>query len=270
LNKIKQEHRTGTKAGNTKFKKIIICPHYNNLISRNNDNYAPEVIDFTRQLVKMTFERDIKYEVQNDNPVGTGPVWGLDFCEIVGLNESNIGKPNFSYLCEPYELDVNSYVVLNTKARGLDNSLWDKNKQSFVEALKSISTKYNIVFLGDRDVDLDTNSEYRNWPHLVFCIYNDLKHLINGNQFIDKTQSRIMQFPNMERFRKDCYLVQKSFGVIQLGIGGSFITSLGVNKNCHCLLNPSDVITGRMAIHLCKYDRYYMDFGSFINGVRNL
>ena len=253
----------------SRYHKIKFYVHYNNLICRNNNEGAPVAVEFTRNLVDLCFGRDARY-LQVDQPLATGPICNQNFCKLLDIPSTSFAKPDWNFLCDNSSVSEKNYVIVHTKARGVVAKNWHDHKQEFVNALTKISERHTVIFMGDRSIDFNKNVEYRNFTQCVYCIYDHIKNIIDGNKFLNMTRDNVMDQPNFKNYRRDCTYIKNAHAVIQLGIGGSFVTSVGLTSNCYSLLDRSDTLVPDVVLPLCKGNKYNFDFLNFCKEIHTI
>lgn len=216
-----------------RFQKIKIKIDYNVLYHyRNNNMFSQKLYDFTKKLSEKIFKDDRFILVDESLP--TGSILTHDYPLLLNVEF----KPkDLSFILDgTFFTEIkNKYVVLNTKIREYDQKLSDKNIQYLINYLNKYDGK--IVLMGDRVVDHSKNTEYASYKDMVYSIYYKIIQKLDSNKIIDFTQDFLMHEPNIDKFMQEYNLVKRANEVIQIGFSGSYLLSMGLNKNtkvvCH-------------------------------------
>jgi hypothetical protein len=96
--------------------------------------------------------------------------------------------------------------------------------------------------MGDRIVDHNKNTEYKQYKNLVYSIYYQLIEKLDKTKVIDLTQEYLMHEPNIDKFIYEYNLVKYANEVIQIGFSGSYLLSLGLNKNVKVVCNQNNFV----------------------------
>lgn len=133
----------------------------------------------------------------------------------------------FLGICHPLQIKE-PYIVITTKVRDFSHSKYLKTKDIFINILKSLSTKYKIVVIGEKLIE-DT---IENRELSIFSIYKDIvQNIENVIDLTEETISSKENPPKLDKIRKDCDLMNKANCVITLGDGGNVVLALSVAKN---------------------------------------
>lgn len=149
-------------------------------------------------------------------------------------------KPSLvTYLCDsqyvlPNGLLEDNYIVITTKVRALDISLYEQLvKSGFWNNVKLLSNKYKLVVIGEREIG--ENKEYKNISRSVYSVYDDIVKHIGKDNIIDLTIPELGKTsPSIDNIKVDCSIMNKASYVITIGIGGNFVLSTSVAKNTIC------------------------------------
>jgi len=218
-----------------RFEKVRIKVDYATLYHyRNNNQYSPSLHNFTESLAKRVFQ-DSRFEL-TDESLGTG---SLDTHDYPKLLDVEFKPKDLSFILDkefvkPYE----KYVVLNVKIREYDRSLNDQYISSLIAYLNSFDGK--VILMGDRSIDYNKNTEYNSYKHLVYSIYYQIIHQLDKNKLIDLTQEHLMHEPDINKFLYEYNLVKHADEVIQIGFSGSYLLSMGLNKNVKVICNTDN------------------------------
>lgn len=134
-------------------------------------------------------------------------------------------------LCKGTPLNVGDYLVITTKVRSLTNKGFDKNifeskKNQFLGALKTLSSKYKLVILGEKKVEL--RREYDHIKDNVFSLYDDYIQLPN---VLDLTVPALGETAaNMSQVCQDCMIMSQARATITFGHGGNTMMSIATSK----------------------------------------
>jgi len=120
------------------------------------------------------------------------------------------------------------YVVLNTKARYYNRSLFNNDKDIFFKELNSLGCK--VLLLGEREVEY--NTEYKVWgSDEIYSIYTEAKMLIDKRLLIDKTIPKLgLTTPSIDNIFDDMILSYQAKACINIGVGGFFCMSIFSRK----------------------------------------
>jgi len=120
------------------------------------------------------------------------------------------------------------YLVLSTKSRYYERSLFEAQKLSFFSKINSFGMK--IVLLGEREVEY--NAEYTVWgDSQVYSIYNDAVNLVDSKLLIDMTVPKLgLTTPSVDNLFSDMLIAYHSVACINIGVGGFFCMSIFSGK----------------------------------------
>lgn len=188
-------------------------------VYKNNHKYA----DFSYELMKKVFDKKI-----NINKEGKYKLIAM----TDGLNPNIIPTlPRFlKQLSGEQKPLTGNYIVITTKVRQLNKNIYNNVKSQFLDTIKELSNKYNIVILGEREVEI--NYEYSQYNNKnIYSIYNDIKSNIKNN-VIDLTIPKLgIQIPTFDKLEKDCAIMGGARSVITFGCGGNFALALSTAQN---------------------------------------
>lgn len=149
---------------------------------------------------------------------------------IKELNNKPV-KPNFDCLCIGKSLDIKKYVVFTTKMRQFPRNIFEQNKDKIAIAFKKLAKKYNVVILGEREVERTKEYEAECNRNQVFGIYDYLIETFKDEKIIDLTIPALGIIPsNLSQFQQDCLIMKEAEAVVTFGIGGNFWMSASVAK----------------------------------------
>lgn len=138
-------------------------------------------------------------------------------------------KPELGYLlCKGSSLNIGEYIVMGTKRRYFARSHFDALSPSLWGALKSLSARYKIVVMGEREVEM--NAEYlHHTSQYIYGIYDDIKRNVPADRLIDLTIPSLgITSPNLTQLQQDCLIMRNAKFVITIGIGGNFAMATSV------------------------------------------
>jgi len=204
---------------------------------RNENKYSEYLHKFTQELANRIF-KDPRFELIDD-ALDTGSICTNDYPSLLDvkfkpkdlsfiIEDKNFQKPNYNY------------IVINVKIREYDKELNDQNIQYLINYLNRYDGK--IILMGDRIVDHNKNTEYKGYKHLVYSIYYQLIEKLDKTKVIDLTQEYLMHEPNIDKFIYEYNLVKYANEVIQIGFSGSYVLSLGLNKNVKVVCNQNNFV----------------------------
>ena len=204
---------------------------------RNGNQYSEKLYKFTEALSKRVFQ-DPRFEL-TDEVLDTGSISTHDYSKLLNVefkpkdlsfivDDKNFQKPNYNY------------VVINVKIREYDRLLNDANIEYLIKYLNSYDGK--IILMGDKTVDYNKNTEYNSYKHWVYSIYYQLIDKLNKDKVIDLTQEYLMHEPDIDKFIHEYNLVKHANEVIQIGFSGSYLLSLGLNKNVKVIYSSTNFI----------------------------
>lgn len=197
-------------------------------------------INFNKNIIK-SVGRDLEY-CQFLDEIGqlffTEAPYSLDdtthtFCEYIRLymdNKISPCKPELGHLlCKGVSLQIDGeYIVLTTKTRYFSRDIFDRHAQELWNTIKSLSKKYKIVILGEREVQMNIEYQYHGDKY-IYSIYDDIKKNVDHNQLIDLTIPALgITSPTLSKIQQDCLIMKEAKFVITLGIGGNFCMATAV------------------------------------------
>lgn len=142
-------------------------------------------------------------------------------------------KPELAHiLCKGTSLNLEEpYIVINTKVRYMLQSALDTKIREFWALLNELSTKYKIVILGEREIEINPEYQVHNSNGVyIFSLYTHiLNNLTNHNRLLDLSIPALgITSPNLQHLQQDCLIMKEAKFVIQFGVGGSFCLSTAV------------------------------------------
>jgi hypothetical protein len=134
-------------------------------------------------------------------------------------------KAEMGYLlCDGYSLNLEEeYIVITTKARQLNKSIFFSKSPQLWNVLYKLSQKYKIVILGERLVEI--RKEYGDGA-AVFSIYEQIIVNLPNDRILDLTVPALGEtVADLKDIRQDCLIMKEAKFVITLGVGGNFCMS---------------------------------------------
>lgn len=138
-----------------------------------------------------------------------------------------------------WDFHIKDYVVLVTKARGIEIQFFNAIKESLFETLNSIGLP--IVLLGDKELPKTREYVLLSKYKSVFSFYKDSIDRINNNLVVDKTFENLME-PNIHDIITDYRYMANARKVIALGGGGLVSLAAGIG-NLHLLYRMDPAAT---------------------------
>ena len=204
------------------------------------DQFSSIKLTPARHIIK-DFGRDASYNQFVDD-IGrlffSDPPYYFDagqypFCEFDAIY-SNYGltpyKPKLGHLlCAGTSLNLDEeYIVITTKVRYVAKSNFQCHSVEFWNTIQSLSSKYKIVVIGEREVE--TNDEYAiHTSQHIYSIYNDIINNVPNYRVVDLTIPALgISSPNLTQLQQDCLIMKEAKFVITFGVGGNFCLSTAV------------------------------------------
>ncbi len=131
-------------------------------------------------------------------------------------------------LCKNNTNTYGEYVTVFTKVRELSQSQF--NLKEFLDTLKTVSARYKILILGEKEVEY--NPEY---THLtkdgVYSLYQDYISALPADRIIDLTVPKLgITPPDITKLLNDCSIMNQAKHNIVLGIGGNFSLAISIGN----------------------------------------
>lgn len=215
--------------------------------------------DFNTKLAAAIFSQAPYFYIPN--PTSILPFYPNERI-IRELNNKPV-KPDLNNLCVGKSLDIKNYIVITTKVREFPNVVFEQFKDKITPALQNLTKKYNVVILGEREVQktIEYNAEVNR--HRVFGIYDYLKNILP--EAVDLTVPALgittSPFP---QFQQDCLIFKEAEAVITFGTGGNFWISAGIAKHTIGLRADTELdrlsITSYPDVSLTKDVDQFVDF----------
>lgn len=191
------------------YSDIRICPDYNLLKQYRAGTI--ECINFTRDFAKLIFN--------------TYPYNVIDHLDLFYLNPEEISnkfsvKTKFvdlsDKLCGTSNLNIDNYIVINTKVRDFSQRSFHVLKPKLTKILSSTNKK--IVLMGERKLGTNLEAKHNN----IYTIYDFLKPFCH----IDLTEEVLLDYPNINKLRTDLAIMRDAKCVINFGVSGTVILSM--------------------------------------------
>jgi hypothetical protein len=140
-------------------------------------------------------------------------------------------KPNIDCLCVGESLKINKYLVFTTKIRHITKSDFENIKPKLTPTLKKLSQHYQMVILGEREVERTREYDAECNKNQVYGIYDYLKETITENLVDLSIPALGITCSEMKQLQQDCLIMREAFAVITFGIGGNFwISTCAANQ----------------------------------------
>jgi len=238
------------------YEKIHIFPCWEIITSYRNNrhDYRQFVLDFA----KLIFT-DEKYVIHAENSTKCSDV----------KHVTELGIPcrvprAQNLLCDSNHYLSKPYIVIPTKIRGCNRSTYNMLKDRFYEALNRVSDRYDIVILGEREVQM--NAEYVHLGNnLIYGIYNDIVSCVK--KIVDLSIPKLgIDIPDLNNLRKDCSIMRDARSVITFGNSGGFSLSSAVIN--HQISYRDDLDTWIYHLYLQQQEIVTCtDVNTFINAI---
>lgn len=132
-------------------------------------------------------------------------------------------------LCKGTPLDIGEYIVITTKVRWAHRRTINPWINEFWNIMRSLATKYKIVILGERIVEM--RKEYGTDTDDIFSIYNEILHNIPADRILDLTLPALGEtVSDLTQIQQDCLIMRDAKFVVTMGVGGNFCMSTSVGK----------------------------------------
>jgi hypothetical protein len=119
------------------------------------------------------------------------------------------------------------YLVLHTKVRALDRTLYLAVRDEFLDLLVRLSQRYTLVLLGERE--LEPHADYqRLGSDFIYSIYRDL---VTRLPLQDRTFAGFGSPPDrLAQLQHDCCVMRDAALSIHMGMGGAFCLAAAVGR----------------------------------------
>lgn len=202
------------------YKEIRFGFHRDLIVKYNKD---PSYNDFINELGELLFGEP-PYVIKD----GYYPYQRLE--HISTSHRLHPRKPDLAHLlCKGTPLNLDKpYIVINTKVRQVPKKLLEDNISEFWNILNTLSDKYTIVILGEREIEM--NKEYQVYTsEYIFSLHDYITNNIPSDRLLDLTVPALgITAPNMQNMQQDCLIMNQAELVINIGIGGGFCLATAV------------------------------------------
>jgi hypothetical protein len=132
-------------------------------------------------------------------------------------------------LCKGTSLNIGDYIVITTKARQLDKKAFFGPSIRMWDVLRKLSTKYKIVVLGEREVEM--RKEYDVYENQIFGIYDQIIANLPAERIVDLTVPALGEtVSDLKQIQQDCLIMNEAKFTVTLGVGGNFCMATSVSK----------------------------------------
>lgn len=133
-------------------------------------------------------------------------------------------------LCKGTSLNLGeAYIVITTKIRYIKKTFFYPHSIELWNVLRKLSTKYKIVILGEREVEM--RKEYLSSRDSIFGIYDQIIANLPADRLVDLTVPALGEtVTNLEQIQQDCLIMKEAKFVITLGVGGNFCMATSVSN----------------------------------------
>jgi hypothetical protein len=141
-------------------------------------------------------------------------------------------KPSYkNLLCKGTSLNLNEeYIVLTTKLRYFEKSVFYKLSTKLWSILRELSKKYKIVVLGERVVEM-CQDYIDHGANQIYGIYEQIIANLPSDRIIDLTIPALgISSPNLLQIQQDCLIMNEAKFVITLGVGGNFCMAMATSN----------------------------------------
>jgi len=124
-------------------------------------------------------------------------------------------------LAKGISLNLNEeYIVITTKLRQVDKNIFYPNSIELWKILRKLSSKYRIVILGEKYVEM--RKEYISYKIPIFGIYEQIIANLPSERILDLTVPALGEtVSDLKQIQQDCLIMKEAKFVVTLGIGGN-------------------------------------------------
>ncbi|SRR6266403_875684 len=222
----------------------------------------PKIVDFSYEFLKTVYHEHgfsiSKSPTLHENPLNWSDLRNRKVPESI---------IDLSSVLAPYEVQYSNYICINTKIRDLHHDKFLKLLPFFKTVLNELSLKYNIILMGEKEVE--KTIEYNKLPNLVYSMYPYIKDIKCIDLTVDKlgnTES------NLEKLKYDASLMRSAVCTINVGAGGNLSISSSVGKSINYMENVVYFNHNFLDFkdNVYKNCSVYTNFDKFLQGLRNL
>lgn len=198
---------------------------HNKKVMENYRDNDPKYWEFLDEIGSLIFsEKPYIFDKQDYKSYAPVDYYNL----ISDPNTSKDSKPNLDYLCQGQSLNINKeYIVITTKVRVLPNNVLFPLMDQFYSTIKPLCTKYQIVILGEREVEI--SKEYAMFPQSIYGLYDNIVNNLSKDIILDLTIPSLgITTPSIKQIRQDLLIMKEAKFVVVFGIGGNFCMSSAV------------------------------------------
>jgi hypothetical protein len=123
-------------------------------------------------------------------------------------------------LCKGESLNIGHYIVMTTKVRHVEKKQFMPLSIQLWKVLQELSSKYKIVVLGEREVEM--RKEYEMFKSNIFGLYDQIIANLPPNRIVDLTVPALGEtVADLSKIQQDCLIMRDAQFVITIGIGGN-------------------------------------------------
>lgn len=124
-------------------------------------------------------------------------------------------------LCKGDSLNLGEeYLVITTKLRHVHKNFFYPRSIELWNVLRRLSTKYKIVILGERCVEM--RKEYATIQNEVFGIYEQMIANLPSDRIVDLTVPALGEtVSDLKQIQQDCLIMNEAKFTVTLGVGGN-------------------------------------------------
>lgn len=220
---------------NIKFHLDLIKDNYDQILLSFNKRVLIEVLnlkegeDFLinnwntllQDLGKLFFSSS-PYVLQDSSTIGeAGSIEAITARYGIPPHKANLSN----LLCKGNSLNIGEYIVITTKVREVPKNNFVPLIDNFMNTINTLSNKYKIVILGEREVEVRT--EYN--MEKVFCLYDYIIKNLSNDKILDLTVPGLgRNVSTLEHIQQDCLIMKEAKFVITVGVGGNFCMATSV------------------------------------------
>ena len=152
----------------------------------------------------------------------------IDLCSHIG---SQFKILNFEkYFCKQSTDNTKkeNYIVILTKIRGLDYSIYNSFRERFLNSINILSQKNKIYIMGERKIGMNKENEIHGSSQ-IYSIYDDLIQNIQNIEDLTVEELGITA-SKYEDFLNDCQIMNRSKSVICFGFSGAVDMAMSVSN----------------------------------------